>query len=133
MILSGSFLAKHKQEIVELARNTEKAEREEHPLQRIMDIKEDGDTVVITTTDLHLPQRVGHAIVDAYKGDLDTHYDREGYFAASGGSEIKKSACRGRSPGCRLQPLMQIIGASLATFLASPAASVASTTAPTSL
>ena len=80
VILSGSFLAKHKQEIIDLARNTETAEREEHPLQRIMGIKEDGDTVVITTTDIHLPRRISHAIVGAYKGDLDTHYDRDGYF-----------------------------------------------------
>ena len=80
VILSGSFLAKHKHEIIDLARNTETAEREEHPLQRIMGIKEDGDTVVITTTDIHLPRRISHAIVDAYKGDLDTHYDRDGYF-----------------------------------------------------
>jgi hypothetical protein len=76
----GSFLAKQKQEIIELARNTENAVREDHPLQRIMSIKEDGDTLVITTTDIHLPRRIGHAIVDAYKGDLNTHYDREGHF-----------------------------------------------------
>ena len=81
VILSGSFLAKHKQEIIDLARNTENAEREEHPLQRIMSVTEDGDALVITTTDVHLPRRIGHAIVDAYKGDLDTHYDRDGYFA----------------------------------------------------
>ena len=31
-------------------------------------------------------------------------------------------ASGGGAPGCRLQPLMQIIGASLTTFLASPAA-----------
>jgi hypothetical protein len=68
VILSGSFLAKHAQEIIDLARNTEKAEREDHPLQRI------------ATTDIHLPRRICHAIADAYKGDLDTHYDREGYF-----------------------------------------------------
>jgi len=80
VILSGSFLAKHAQEIIDLARNTEKGEREDHPLQRIVSIKEDGDALVISTTDIHLPRRLGHAIVDAYKGDLDTHYDREGYF-----------------------------------------------------
>ena len=80
VILSGGFLAKHKQEIVELARNTERAERDEHPLQRIMNISEDGNKLVITAIDIHLPRRIGHAIVDAYKGDLHTHYDREGYF-----------------------------------------------------
>jgi hypothetical protein len=46
-----------------------------------MSVTEDGDALVITTTDVHLPRRIGHAIVDAYKGDLDTHYDRDGYFA----------------------------------------------------
>jgi len=79
--LRAAAILQFAQEIIELARNTEKAEREEHPLQRIMSVTEDGDALVITTTDVHLPRRIGHAIVDAYKGDLDTHYDRDGYFA----------------------------------------------------
>ncbi len=45
-----------------------------------MSISEDGDKLVITATDIHPPRRIGHAIVDAYKGDFDIHYDREGYF-----------------------------------------------------
>lgn len=78
--LSGGFLAKHKQEIVDLAWNTERVECEEHALQRIMGISEDDGALLITTTDIHLPRRIGHAIVDAYKGELHTHYDKEGYF-----------------------------------------------------
>jgi hypothetical protein len=35
---------------------------------------------LILTTDVHLPRRIGHTIVDAYKGELDTHYDEEGHF-----------------------------------------------------
>lgn len=81
VILSGGFLEAHKEEIMELARNTEQAERAEHPLQRIMGVDETGGKITITTTDIHLPRRIAHAIVDAYKGDLGTHYDREGYFA----------------------------------------------------
>ncbi len=80
VILSGGFLAAHKQEIVDLARNTERAERAEHALQRILSIDEADGKVTITTTDVHLPRRIGHAIFDAYRGDLDTHYDRAGYF-----------------------------------------------------
>jgi len=45
-----------------------------------MSISDANEKVVITATDIHLPRRIGHAIVDAYKGDLGTHYDREGYF-----------------------------------------------------
>lgn len=80
LTLSGSFLREHRQEILELARNIEDAEKRLHPLQRIMAIEEAGDQAVITTTDIHLPRRIAHAIVDAYKGDLETHYDEAGYF-----------------------------------------------------
>jgi hypothetical protein len=34
-----------------------------------MGIEEKPDGVVITTTDVHLPRRIGHAIVDAYKAN----------------------------------------------------------------
>jgi hypothetical protein len=78
--LSGSFLTAHRDEIINLVRNTQQLESREHPLQRIMAIENKNDRVVILTTDVHLPRRIGHAIVDAYKGELDTHYDEEGYF-----------------------------------------------------
>ena len=80
--MAGAFLAAHRDEIVALVRNTEARERREHPLQRIMAIGEgerDGE-MVITTTDLHLPRRLGHALVDAYTGDLRTHYAEAGIF-----------------------------------------------------
>ena len=63
-----------------LARNTESRERSEHPLQRIMDVEEAGDAEVIRTTGIHLLRRIGHALVDAYKGELETHYDEAGHF-----------------------------------------------------
>ena len=79
MRLSGSFLAKHRREILGLARRQEELEKGEHPLNRIMRIAtEDGD-MVITTTDIHLPQRIGEALHSAYKGELDFHYEEESY------------------------------------------------------
>jgi hypothetical protein len=45
-----------------------------------MGLQQSGGRIVITTTDIHLPRRIGHALVDAYKGELDTHYDEAGYF-----------------------------------------------------
>ena len=80
LTLSGAFLDRHGQEIVRLARNVEALERHQHPLQRIMDVVDAADHITITTTDIHLPRRIGHAIVSAYKGDLQTHYDEAGYF-----------------------------------------------------
>jgi NMD protein affecting ribosome stability and mRNA decay len=76
--LHGGFLAQHKQEIVNLARREEKAETAEHPLHRIMQIEEQPDGVLITTTDIHLPRRIGEALLGAYRGDLDFHYVEEG-------------------------------------------------------
>ena len=80
LTLSGTFVAKHADEIAGLVRNVEAAERAQHPLQRIMSVEKGGDSVVVTTTDIHLPRRLGHALVDAYKGELETHYDEAGYF-----------------------------------------------------
>lgn len=80
LTLSGGFLAAHQDEIIRLARNMEAAENREHPLQRIMSIDASEGKLVITTTDVHLPRRIGHALEDAYKGELTTHYDEDGYF-----------------------------------------------------
>ena len=71
---------KHKQEILNLAKNIEEAEKAEHPLNRIMDIEELDDGLRITTTDIHLPRRIAEALNSAWNGELDMHYDEEGYF-----------------------------------------------------
>ncbi len=78
--LSGGFLAAHKTEILNLARNQEKLEKAEHPLHRIMGLEETEGQVEISTTDIHLPRRIGQALYNAYEGEFDFHYDEEGYF-----------------------------------------------------
>lgn len=81
IIISGAFAAAHADELLQLVRNTEKAESSEHPLHRIMDIRQNEDGITVKTTDIHLPRRIGHALEDAWKGELETHYDEEGCFA----------------------------------------------------
>jgi hypothetical protein len=79
--LKGPVVREHEEEIVNLARNLERAEKEEHPLNRIMAIdKEEPDTLVITTTDVHLPRRIGTAVHHAFHGDLKLHFDEDDYF-----------------------------------------------------
>ncbi len=80
--LGGDFLRQHRTEILGLTRNEEKLEKGEHPLHRIMKIEDraDGREVVITTTDIHLPRRIGEALHRAYEGELDYHYEEESYF-----------------------------------------------------
>jgi hypothetical protein len=78
--LSGPFVTKHKAEMISLARHQEEAEKKDHPLNRIMDIEEAPDRIVINTTDIHLPRRIGEAQKRAHHGKLDLHYDEDGYF-----------------------------------------------------
>jgi len=78
--MSGEFARTHREEVVNLARNHEQGERARHPLHRIIRVEEHPDTVVVTTTDIHLPKRIGQALQRAYKGSLDVHYDLEGCF-----------------------------------------------------
>lgn len=75
--LKGSFLAAHRDEIVHLARNHEAQEKAEHPLERIMGIKDAADGIVITTTGTHLARGIGEALYSAYRGELEYHYNKE--------------------------------------------------------
>lgn len=80
--VAGAFLAAHRQEIIDLARSVEHKEKREHPLNRIMAIADDEGELLITTTDVHLPQRIGHALRDAWDGQLSMHYDDTSYYTA---------------------------------------------------
>lgn len=79
--LRGKFVGKHRQELIQLARNREAEEKGEHPLHRIMKIVEEPDTIVISTTDIYLPHRIAEGLRHAYHGELKVDYDKEGYFA----------------------------------------------------
>jgi NMD protein affecting ribosome stability and mRNA decay len=72
--LGGSFAAEHAGEIEGLARNLEEREKQEHPLKRIMEIRPEGDGVVVTTTDARLARAIGEALHHAYQGELDYRF-----------------------------------------------------------
>lgn len=78
--LSGAFVAAHRDELASVARHAETAENKEHPLNRIMNIAHDGDAMVITTTDIHLPRRIGRSLHRAYRGKLEVHFDPGAHF-----------------------------------------------------
>jgi hypothetical protein len=79
--LSGPLIASNHEEITRLARHQEEVEKPEHPLNRIMSIEQEApDRLVITTTDIHLPRRIGEAITRAYRGKVIEHFDEGGYF-----------------------------------------------------
>lgn len=72
--LSGSFFGEHRDEILGLVRNEETRAKSEHPLERIIQIAEANGEMTITTTDIHLPRRIGEALKHAWHGDLELKY-----------------------------------------------------------
>jgi len=79
--LDGSYLHARRDEILNVAKNQEKLAREQRPLQRIMWIKPTGDGLEIATTNFHLARRIGEAIHQAHKGELDIKYSEGDRFA----------------------------------------------------
>lgn len=78
--LEGDFLREHRDELLHLVRNEEKRAKEEHPLERIIDVRQDGDKTVVTTTELHLARRIGDALHHAYQGNLEIKYSPDEYL-----------------------------------------------------
>ena len=68
LAIEGPFFLAHRDEILHLVRNEADHERREHPLNRIMGIEDGPTACVVTTTDIHLPQRIGRALERAYDG-----------------------------------------------------------------
>lgn len=81
MLLTGSYVAAHRLELIELIRHQEAAENAEHPLNRIMSLEQPApDRLVIATTDIHLPHRFGEALKHAHDGRLWVDFDKSSYF-----------------------------------------------------
>lgn len=74
LVIDGEFLDLHRDDVLHLLRNVEAREKAEHPLQRIMQILDDGATLQISTTDAHLARGLGDALHRAYRGRLESRY-----------------------------------------------------------
>jgi len=78
VVLKGDFLKHHKDEIVATIKGKEKREKAEHPLQRIMDIRDVANGALqVATTDSHLARGIGEAIHQAFQGDLKVRYSKD--------------------------------------------------------
>jgi hypothetical protein len=77
--MEGDFVGAHRDEINRLVQNEEELEKGQHPLHRIMATDESPDRIVVTTTDIHLPRRIGEAVHRAYQGDLELDYGKDEY------------------------------------------------------
>jgi hypothetical protein len=77
--LEGPYAKAHEAELVRLARHEAEAERAEHPMHRIIDVQLQPAAIDITTTDIHLPRRIGEALRRAHDGDLTIAYSEDAY------------------------------------------------------
>ena len=72
--LTGKFLETHGDEIMNLVKNEERAEKTARPLERIMEIREEPGKVTISTTGIHVARRIGEAVRNSYQGDFELQY-----------------------------------------------------------
>jgi len=59
-------LVDRREEITNLVRNLERNESEEHPLERVMDVKSVAGALVVTTTGVHLARHVAHKLAKRF-------------------------------------------------------------------
>ena len=69
--LEGAFARSHRDELLALLRNLEERERREHPLKRIMNVREEGSEIVVSVTDAKLALTFGRALQRSYEGALE--------------------------------------------------------------
>lgn len=75
--LRGPSLATRRAEILALVRHEATREGSEHPLARIIAVEEGKNEILVSTTDTHLPQRIGEALRHAYHGELTLRYSKD--------------------------------------------------------
>ena len=68
--MSGGFIGKHKDDIMNLIRNEGDRAKAVNPLERIMGIDGTDGNYDVTTTNEKLAQRIGRALHKAYSGNV---------------------------------------------------------------
>jgi NMD protein affecting ribosome stability and mRNA decay len=81
LTLSGSFVAAHREDVLNRVRNVEREEKKDHPLQRIMKIVDKGEEIEIRTTSEHLMARMGKALKSDFSGELELTFIEDENFA----------------------------------------------------
>ncbi len=78
---TGAFAGVHRQELLNRIRNVEKLTREERPLERIVQVKEEKGGIVVSATTEHLVARIGKSVQRDFGGELHLRYTPEDKFA----------------------------------------------------
>jgi len=80
--LKGGYVLAHKEALLNLIKNEETRARGLNPLERVMSIKENGyGSIVISTTNEKLAQRIGRAIGKAFHGRVTYRWSHDNKLA----------------------------------------------------
>jgi hypothetical protein len=80
--LKGDYVLPHKQELLNLIKNEEARARGVNPLERVMSVKETGyGSMVISTTNEKLAQRIGREIRKAFHGKVTYQWSHDNKLA----------------------------------------------------
>ncbi len=80
---ASPFLTAHKEEIVHLLRNEEERAKGVNPLERIIEITESEEGMVVTTTNEKLAQRLGRMLKSAYQGETTYHWSEPKFLSVT--------------------------------------------------
>lgn len=70
VVLRGSWMQQHKDEVINFVHNEEKRARETNPMARLATVQDRGDYIYILTTSQALARRIGAGLRSAFKGRL---------------------------------------------------------------
>ncbi len=80
--LKGDYVLAHKMDLMKLVKNEEEKARGLNPLERVMSVKENGyGSIVISTTNERLAQRLGRAIRKAFQGEVTYNWSHDNKLA----------------------------------------------------
>jgi NMD protein affecting ribosome stability and mRNA decay len=74
--LHPGFLA-HKKEVLQLIRNVERAEKAEHPLERLMEVEETDGHLVVSTTGIHIARQIAHRLARRFHQKARIRYAKQ--------------------------------------------------------
>jgi len=77
--LGGPYFHAHRDELLALVHHVAARERDQHPMHRIMQIDNGSDQSVVTTCDIHSPQRIAEALKHAHQGEFEISYGHDEY------------------------------------------------------
>jgi len=77
LTITGEYFSRHRAEVLGRVLHCSEQERAEHPLERIISMREQDGEMLITTTSTHLARLIGHALKRAFKGNLKMVYGKD--------------------------------------------------------